>query len=137
VALKWSAGRARAGWLVIGGLALAAAAPVDAHHSYAAFETTNRITVTGKVAAFEWTNPHVMIEIDGAEENGGVRRWTVELGSPGILVRAGWKSGDLKFGDRLIVVVHPLKSGEAGGLLVQATLADGRVLGNGTPSSAP
>jgi hypothetical protein len=119
--------------LVVAGL-MSAGTPVGAHHSYASFEK-KRITLTGKVAAFAWTSPHVIIEIDGAEENGGLRRWRVELGSPGVLSRAGWKSSDLKFGDRLIVVVNPLLSGEAGGLLVEATLADGRVLGNGTPSA--
>ena len=119
--------------VVVAGL-VSAGTPVGAHHSYASFQTRSRITLTGKVAAFAWASPHVIIEIDGAEENGGLRRWTVELGSPGVLSRAGWKSSDLKFGDRLIVVVNPLRSGEAGGLLVEATLADGRVLGNGTPS---
>src|SRR5712671_5096695 len=66
-------------WLVVAGL-VSAGSPVAAHHSYTAFESKSRITVTGKVAAFEWINPHVIIEIDGAEENGGLRRWTVELG---------------------------------------------------------
>ena len=135
--LRRPAGRDRAWWLAIGGLALGAAGPVFAHHSVAMFDTMNRITVTGKVAVFEWVNPHVIIEIDGAEENGGLKRWTVELGSPGILLRSGWKYNELKFGDRVTVVVNPLKSGEAGGLLVQATLADGRVLGNGTPPPGP
>jgi hypothetical protein len=135
--VTWCGPRGQAWWLAIGGLALGAANPVLAHHSFAMFDTTNRVTVTGKVAVFEWTNPHVIIEIDGAEENGGLKRWTVELGSPGILLRRGWKYNDLKFGDKVIVVVNPLRSGEAGGLLVQATLADGRVLGNGTPPQDP
>jgi hypothetical protein len=133
--LKGCAGRRCVGGVAIGWLLFCAGTPVGAHHSYGSFET-NRITLTGKVATFAWTSPHVIIEIDGAEENGGLRRWRVELGSPGVLSRTGWKSSDLKFGDRLIVVVNPLRSGEAGGLLVEATLADGRVLGNGA-SSAP
>ena len=132
---RWSkcAVRNRAGCLAIVCLMLPVVDPVLAHHSFAMFDTMNRVTVTGKVAAFEWSNPHVIIELDGAEENGGLKRWTVELGSPGSLLRGGWKHNELKFGDTLIVVVNPLRSGEAGGLLVQATLADGRILGNGTP----
>ena len=100
------------------------------------FDTTNRVTVSGVVAAFEWTNPHVIIEIDGAEGSAGVKRWTVELGSPSILLRGGWKYNDVKFRDKVTVVVNPLKSGDPGGLLVQITLADGRVLGNGGPPPA-
>ena len=118
-------------------LVLGLATPLLAHHSFAMFDTTSRITVTGRVAVFEWTNPHVVIEIDGAEQDGGLKRWTVELGSPGILLRGGWKYNDMKFGDRVSVVVNPLKSGQPGGLLVQATLADGRVLGNGGPPPPP
>ena len=119
--------------MTILGLALGMATPALAHHSFAMFDTTSRITVTGRVAVFEWTNPHVIIEIDGAEEDGGVKHWTVELGSPSILLRGGWKYNDMRFGDGVIVVVNPLKNGQPGGLLVQATLADGRVLGNGVP----
>ena len=113
------------------------ATPMVAHHSFAMFDTTSRITVTGKVAVFEWTNPHVIIEIDGAEASGGVKHWTVELGSPGILLRGGWKFNDVKLKDTLTVVINPLKTGQPGGLLVQVTLADGRVLGNGGPPPPP
>lgn len=100
------------------------------------FDTTSRITLTGEVAVFEWTNPHAVIELDGAEDGGGRKRWTVELAGPGMLTRAGWKSSDIRHRDSLILIVNPLKSGDPGGLLVQATLADGRVLANG-PASAP
>jgi hypothetical protein len=130
-------GRDHACWLALGGFALGVANPLIAHHSFAMFDTMNRVTVTGRVAVFEWTNPHVIIEIDGAEENGGFKRWTVELGSPSALLRGGWKYNELKFGDKVSVVVNPLRSGDAGGLLVRATLADGRILGNGTPASSP
>jgi hypothetical protein len=137
LACNWRALPGR-GWCVtIFCLALCVAEPVLAHHSFAMFDTTSRITVTGKVAVFEWTNPHAIIEIDGAEADGGSKHWTVELGSPSILLRGGWKYNDMKSGDNVIVVLNPLKSGRPGGLLVQVTLADGRVLGNGgTPPAA-
>ena len=130
---RTSGGRA-AQSLVLATLVWSAGQRLDAHHSLAAFETSTRVTVAGKVAALDWGNPHVIVEIDGAEDNGGVRRWTVELASPTVLARAGWKSSDLKYGDSVSVVVNPLKNGDAGGLLVQATLADGRVLEGGSAS---
>ena len=111
--------------------ALVAAQPVFAHHSFAMFDTAKRLTMSGTVTAFEWTNPHVYIELDVPDEKGAVKHWSVELGSPSILMQAGWKFSDVKVNDKISVVLNPLRSGEAGGLLVTATVRDGRVLGNG------
>ena len=102
-----------------------------AHHSFAMFDTAKRLTMSGTVTAFEWTNPHVYIELDVPDEKGAVKHWSVELGSPSILMQAGWKFSDVKVNDKISVVLNPLRSGEAGGLLVTATVRDGRVLGNG------
>jgi hypothetical protein len=110
---------------------LAAAPPLLAHHSFAMFDTAKRLTMSGTVTAFEWTNPHVYIEIDVPDEKGTAKHWSVELGSPSILMQAGWKFSDVKVGDKITVVLNPLRSGEPGGLLAQATVRDGRVLGNG------
>ena len=106
-----------------------------AHHSFAMFDTTKSMTLTGTVSKFEWTNPHAYIEIDVPEDT-GAKHWSIELGSPSILMQSGWKFKDLKHGDKVTVKISPLKSGEPGGLLVQATLPDGRVLGNG-PGRGP
>ena len=116
---------------------LMGAATVFAHHSFAMFDTTRRVTLAGTVTAFEWTNPHAYIELDVADENGAVNNvknvmhWTIELGSPSILMQGGWKFKDLKYGDKVTVVVNPLKNGQSGALLSRITLPDGRVLGNG------
>jgi uncharacterized protein DUF6152 len=107
-----------------------------AHHSFAMFDQTKQTTLTGTVTAFEWTNPHAYIEIDVPDEKGVVKHWSVELGSPSILMQSGWKFKDLKHGDKVTVRISPLKDGKPGGLLVQATLPDGRVLGNG-PGRGP
>lgn len=115
-----------------------------AHHSFAMFDTTNTITISGVVTAFEWTNPHVYIEVD-VPDGQATKHWAIELGSPSILMRGGWKFNTIKKGDKITAVVSPLRNGEPGSLLNRITLADGRVLGNGgpagigpgTPPSAP
>jgi hypothetical protein len=112
-------------------LVVVAASAASAHHSFAMFDTARRMTMAGTVTAFEWTNPHVYIELDVADDKGVVKHWSVELGSPSILMQGGWKFTDVKVGDKITVVLSPLRSGEAGGLLSQITLRDGRVLGNG------
>jgi hypothetical protein len=104
--------------------------PLAAHHSFAMFDTTRRVTLEGTVTAFEWTNPHAYIELDVADA-AGAKHWSIELGSPSILMQGGWKFKDLKYGDKITVVISPLKSGQQGGLLSRITMPDGRVLGNG------
>jgi hypothetical protein len=113
-----------------------AGATLKAHHSFAMFDQTREVTLTGSVTVFEWTNPHAYIEIDVPGEKGTVRHWSVEMGSPSILMQSGWKFRDLKHGDKVTVRISPLRDGKAGGLLIQATLPDGRVLGNG-PGRGP
>jgi hypothetical protein len=118
-------------WSVAALLVVAGSTRGIAHHSFAMFDTANPIELTGIVTAFQWTNPHVYIELDVPEARGGVRHWTIELGSPSILMRANWKFNTLKKGDKVTAVVSPLKSGEPGSLLSWITLSDGQVLGNG------
>ena len=115
-----------------------------AHHSFAMFDTTSTVTLTGTVTEFQWTNPHAYIELDVPEANGTAKKhWSVELGSPSILQQSGWKFKDLKFGDKVTLTLNPLRDKKPGGLLVQVTLPDGRVLGNGpgrgpaTPAPTP
>ena len=109
---------------------------IFAHHSYAMFDLTRQATLHGTVQALEWTNPHAYIEIDVPDAHGTVKHWSIELGSPSILLQSGWKYTMLKSGDRVTLLVNPLRNGQPGGMLVQATLSDGRVLGNG-PGAAP
>ena len=104
--------------------------PLLAHHSFTMFDMTKQKTVTGNVTDFQWSNPHVYIEIDVPGE-GPVIHWSVEMGSPSILMQSGWKFSTLKKGDKITVVINPLKNGQQGGFLNKATLPDGRVLGNG------
>jgi hypothetical protein len=108
-------------------------APVLAHHSFAMFDHEHRITIVGTVTKFEWTNPHVYIELDIQDQKGGAKHYTVECASPNVLKRVGWKFNDLKAGDRVTLLVNPLRNGDPGGMLEQATLPDGRVLGDGNP----
>jgi hypothetical protein len=106
-----------------------AVSSVAAHHSPVMFDRTATKTLVGTVVLFTWVNPHSSIQLDVPNEKGEVERWGVELGSPQSMARNGWKSNIIKPGDKVTVVVNPLKSGEPGGIFVSMTLADGRKLG--------
>ena len=125
---RWLAPAAVA-MIVVGGLSIQ---PVLAHHSFAPYETTTQIKLTGVVTEFKWVNPHVYIDLDGTDAKSGEKKhWLVECASTSILNRAGWKFNMLKPGDTIIVIVSPLRTGEPGALLKQITLADGRKFTNG------
>ena len=125
---------------VLGAAALLAAGASFAHHSFAMFDHDHQVKISGTVKHFQWTNPHVYIEMDGInlkEEKSEVKHYTIECASPGILNRVGWKFNMVKEGDVVTVIIAPLRSGEPGGLLKQITLPDGRKFGNGGPAGKP
>lgn len=47
--------------------ALAASAPALPHHSFAMFDHDHQVKLTGTVHQFEWSNPHVYIEMDASD----------------------------------------------------------------------
>src|SRR5262249_10259886 len=100
------------------------------HHPPRLFGRSKRSTLTGTVKEVSWENPPPAIQLSVPNGKGGVDTWGVEMNSPNNLVKQGWKSNTVKFGDKVSVVVNPLRAGEHGGLFVSIKLADGRVLGD-------
>jgi hypothetical protein len=111
-----------------------AAAPAFAHHSFAMFDHTRTMTLKGEVTKFQWTNPHALLELDVPGAN-GIKHFTLELTSINMMQRLGWRSSDIKAGDKVKAVIAPLLSGEAGGLLLEITMPDGRKLEPGVPAA--
>jgi hypothetical protein len=112
----------------LGAAALAAGGAAFAHHSSAMYENEKRLTLTGTVKSFQWTNPHATIVVEVPGANNALQQWDIEAGAPGALVRQGWKRSSFKAGDKVSVVVRPMRNGSAGGIFVSATLPDGAVL---------
>jgi len=110
-------------------LALSSGATLLAHHSFAAeFDGSKAIRLNGTLAKVEWTNPHIYFYIDVKDESGNVVRWTCESGAPGALSRRGWKRGDLKLGDPIVVDGYRAKNGSNMVDARRVTLADGRIV---------
>jgi hypothetical protein len=105
------------------------AVPVYAHHSFAMFDMSKNVVVTGQVKDFQWTNPHMWIQLVAQGADGKPIEWSIEGNSPSVLARQGWTKRSLKVGDTITVTLHPLKDGSIGGDLVKAVLADGKVVG--------
>ena len=120
--------------LLLAGLMLACVSTGSAHHSFAVFDRTKQVTLTGVVREFQWTNPHAWIQIVVTDEQGREVEWGAECGSPNMMARTGWKRTTLAPGDRVTAVVNPLLDGRPNGALVTVTLPNGTVLG---PGDAP
>ena len=89
---------------VLAAFLLVAAAPVVAHHSFAAeFDANAPTKVQGKVTRIAWTNPHVWVYLNVMGEDGKAVNWGAEFGAPHQLQNAGWSREMIKPGDEIVV----------------------------------
>ena len=105
------------------------AGPAFGHHSFAMFDQNKEATITGEVKQLRWTNPHIHLLVLVPDGKGGVVEWDVEGGTPGNLRRNGWAKDIVKPGEKISVVIHPMKDGSNGGQLMRASRADGTPIG--------
>jgi Family of unknown function (DUF6152) len=82
-----------------------------AHHSTAPYDLVHGTIIAGEVKRFDWENPHVHIYLDVTGEDAEIEHWTIEMESPSILGRLGWKKDSLKPGDRISVTGGRAKNG--------------------------
>lgn len=108
-----------------------------AHHSFAMFDFSKDITLAGEIKEFKWANPHIHIYLNVTDNKGEVQVWEIEGATPNSLRPQGWSKDTIQAGEKISLVVHPLKNGSAGGSLVRAYRADGTVVGARRPEEAP
>ena len=98
-----------------------------AHHSFAMYDKQHETWLEGTVKDFQWTNPHTFIQLR-VETDGKTVEWSLEGGSPNILARDGWKRAALSVGEKVRILIYPLKNGQPGGSFLEVHKEDGTVL---------
>ena len=133
--------RAKGAFVVVGVglLSVVAAAPVWAHHAFAAeFDADSPIELTGTVVRMEWVNPHTWIHIDVTQPDGSQQTWMIEGGPPNTLLRRGFTKESLLVGTEVFVEGFQARDGSQKANGRDVTFADGSKLflgssGTGAP----
>ena len=111
---------------LLAGFGVLAAAPLWAHHSFAAeYDSAQLITLKGTISKVEWTNPHSYVYLDVKDASGKVTTWALEGYPPNTLKRTGFSKDLLKIGDEITATAYKSKDGTNTGAGREFTFPDG------------
>lgn len=101
-----------------------------AHHTFAMFDGSKKVTLKGTVKELQWTNPHCFLQLL-VPKGGAVQEWSLQMNAPVDLYRSGWRPHSLNAGDTVTVIVNPSRDGRNSGEYVSGTGPDGKALARG------
>jgi hypothetical protein len=104
---------------------MAGALPALSHHSIANFDQTKKVTITGKVTFFRFTNPHSHIDIE-VMEGGKPRAYKIFTVATTVMTRSGWTREEVKVGDQVTAIGNPDRTDPTLMYLTQIVFANGK-----------
>lgn len=87
--------------------------PLFAHHGTSVYDNSKTVTVKGTVTDYVWTNPHVYVKVDDADDSGNTVHWILEAQNPLTEAEVGWSKNTFKPGDQVEVEVKPARNGRS------------------------
>jgi len=121
--------RMRTAWLALTAMLVTLAAGTgSAHHSFAAFDMTKTLAISGTVTKWVWANPHSWLYVAVAKTDGTHEEWAFECSSPNMMIRWGWHYSDIKVGDKITIDAHPSRDGGHRASVYAVYFANGRVV---------
>lgn len=102
--------RVHLGFRLAAGFSLAALAviPAAAHHSFSAvYRADETIRIEGKVAQFQFRNPHSVLHVLVPDDSGATTRWAIEWQGASQLGARGVTARTLRPGDPVVVTGNP------------------------------
>lgn len=105
--------------------ALGPLAPASAHHSFAMFNLTEHKLIEGVVTEWNYNNPHSWLHIQGLDENGETKTWSFEGAAMVHAARQGVNGTTFRKGERVKVVMSPLRDGRTAGAMCFVVKEDG------------
>ena len=101
-------------------LAALSAVPAAARHSFAAvYQADETVQIEGKVAQFQFRNPHSVLHVLVPDDSGGMTRWAVEWQGATQLGARGVTGATLRPGDPVIVTGNPGRVAEEHRMLLR------------------
>jgi len=101
-----------------------------AHHSAPVFyKVDERITISGTVTEFRFTNPHAILKLEVESEDGEKQQWTAETTSPSVLRRRGWSQASFQPGEKVKLEGMPSIDGSFLIRITRAFREDGTEIG--------
>ena len=112
------------------GVLVLGAGAAFAHHSAPVFyKVEERVTVSGTVTEFRFSNPHAILKFDIVAADGKKQEWTAETTSPSILRRRGWSQASFEPGDKVKLEGMPSQDGSYLMRITRAFREDGTEIG--------
>jgi len=115
--------------LIFAAVALPWPLATDAHHAFSpVYDASRTVTVSGVVTEFRLINPHTMMALDVAGEDGSIQKWDVEFDGRLNLVVGGWKEDTVSPGEMVTVEGNPTHTGSSRMFFVRLVKSDGTEL---------
>src|SRR5262245_32685551 len=106
---------------------MVAAGALFAHHGTSMYDMNKELELTGTVKEWTFENPHSWLWLVTPAKATG-EEWSIESAPPNYLARQGWSSSTLKPGEKITILISPMKGEPKRGILLEVKRSNGESL---------